>query len=354
MQEITWSLGQLAEYINGSVQEENRSVLISSIKPLDQAGPTDLTFLTNPKYKSKIHSSKAGAILVGEALDNVRLPMIVVRNPYLALARILQLMYPPGTPEKGISPSAWVSSSAELGIDVVVGHGACISDGVRIGDRSIIMSGAVICEQAQIGTDCRLYPNVTLYKGVILGSRVTVHAGTVIGSDGFGYAKNGSEYVKVPQIGTVIIHDDVEIGACCTIDRGSLGNTVIHRGAKLDNLIQVAHNVVIGENTAIAALTGISGSTEIGNRVTIAGQVGINGHIRIGDDCILTGKCGVTKSVPNGSMVSGFPHLNHSEWRKQNVIVSKSAEMRKDIETIKKRLADLESRLPNHGGNIND
>ncbi len=345
MADKRYKLSELARRVEGVVIGSGPDFIVRRIATIDQAGPQDLTFLTNLKYKSKLKSTRAGAVLVEKEWDDISVKQLVVSNPYLILAKLLNLVHPPEPFIPGVHPGAFVSESATLGDSVSIGFNAYLGRDVKIGDHSVVLQGVVIGDGTTLGDHCIVYPNVVIYPGIRIGSRVIIHSGAVIGSDGFGFARDNARYVKVPQIGSVVIADDVEIGACCTIDRGSLGDTVIHRGVKLDNQIQVAHNVSIGEDTAIAAQTGISGSTQIGDRVTIAGQVGFNGHIKVGDDCLITGKTGVMKHVPDKSIISGYPPLPHRAWRKQQAVLLKAVEMKAQLARLQNQVMELESRM---------
>lgn len=342
MHQLQLKLSEIAHHVKGKIIGNGPDFIVNRIATLNNAGPEDLSFLTHSKYKSELETTRAGAVLMKKSIETASFKTILVQNPYLALAEIMTLYYPPKLPEKSIHCSIDLDSSVQLGDDVRLGSGVAIGKNVTIGDRTAIFPNVVIADDVNIGSDCIIYPNVTLYHSVQIGSGVIIHAGTVIGSDGFGYAKDGAMYIKIPQIGGVVIEDDVEIGAGCTIDRGSLGTTTICRGVKLDNLIQIAHNVIIGDDTAIASQVGISGSTKVGKRVIMAGQAGVDGHIEIGDDSILTGRCGVTKSVPSKTMQSGFPHKSHRKWLRQQAVLSNAFELKKQLDKLKKKVDSLE------------
>ncbi|MBN1551282.1 UDP-3-O-(3-hydroxymyristoyl)glucosamine N-acyltransferase [bacterium] len=341
----TRKLSQLADYVNGTIVGEGPDFTVKRITTLDRAESDDLSFLTSPKYVAAAKHSKAGALLTSTTIEGIECQFLIVANPYLALAKLLALYYPVKGPKPGIHTSAVVSESAKLGREICVG--ACVSIGERcqVGDHTIIFPGAVLGNDVSIGEHCIIYPNVVVYHKVRIGNRVIIHAGSIIGSDGFGFAKEHNTYVKMPQIGSVFIDDDVEIGANCTIDRGSVGETIIHRGVKLDNLIHLAHNVILGDDTAIAAQTGISGSSVIGKRVQIGGQAGLTGHISIGDDCILTAKAGITKSIPPKSMMSGFPAFPHRKWLRVQGVLANALEMKTEISSLRKRIEQLEELL---------
>lgn len=345
-QSLDWTLKKLAEIVGAVLiaDSQHESTVFRQIATLDQAGPNDISFLANPKYHHQLSSTRAGAVIMSESIPNARFAILLTPEPYLAMTRLLTLFHKPGLPKSGIHPTAVVGDDCIVSENVRIAAHVTIGDGVTIGSGSTLFPGVVIGDRSSIGRDCVLHSNVSIYHGITLGDRVIIHANTVIGSDGFGYAREASRYVKIPQVGGVIVCDDVEIGAGCTIDRGSLGTTVIGARSKLDNLIQIAHNVQIGEDTIIVAQTGVSGSTRIGNRVTIAGQVGVGGHIEIGDDSTITAKCGVMKSVKPGTVLSGFPPAPHKEWLKNQGILSKAQDMRNLIKDLSSRVQSLESK----------
>ena len=353
MSDKSWSLGELARHVNGKIEGDDGNLLIFGMNTLDRAGPNEISFLANPKYIQAVKSTKAAAVIIGDQPIEAPCPKLIVKNSYLALARIMQLYFPPMLPSRLISTNAVIHPTVEIGKEVAIGDHVSIGKGSRIGDFSSIYPGVIIGENVSVGSHCIVYPNVVIYMSVKIGSRVIIHANAVLGSDGFGYAKDGSMYIKVPQIGGLTIEDDVEIGACTTIDRGSLGQTIVSKGCKLDNLIQIAHNVQIGEDTAIAAQTGISGSTIIGNRVVIAGQVGMVGHIKVGDDSIVTSKAGITSSLPPKSMVSGFPYDDHRRWLRIQGILNHADDLKKRVKLLEKRLESVEQKLCEKEGENN-
>jgi UDP-3-O-[3-hydroxymyristoyl] glucosamine N-acyltransferase len=240
---------------------------------------------------------------------------------------------------------AMVGSNVVLGDDITIYPGAYVADGVKIGNRVVLYPGAVLYEGVEIGDDTAIHANVTVREGCRIGGRVIIHGGVVIGSDGFGYAPDGKAYQKIPQIGIVVIEDDVEIGSNTTVDRAALGITLIRRGTKIDNLVQIAHNCIIGENCIIVSQTGISGSTKLGEHVTLGGQVGIVGHLELGDNVMIGAKSGVHNSVTAGQIFSGYPAFPHKEWLKSASVFSKLPEMRKTVNNLEKRIQELESRL---------
>ena len=327
---------------------------ISRVAKIEEAGPHDLTFLANPRYVRHVQTTRASAILVSRSFEHEKIssagPLVFIKvdDPYTGFLQILKRLAPAVDPlRKGIHASAVVSPTATIGSDVDIGAMAVISDGVRIGDRSRIGDGCVIGPMAEIGSECLLYANVTVYHQCRLGNRVCIHSGTVIGSDGFGFAPQpDGTYEKIPQLGIVVIEDDVDIGSNCSIDRATMGETLIKRGVKLDNLIQVAHNVVIGENTVIAAQTGISGSTKLGNQMVVAGQVGFAGHIEIADRTVIMAQSGVPKSLPDpGKTYLGYPIKESGRAKRIEAVIKSLPELAREVQDLKKRLDELLKKL---------
>jgi len=301
-----YKVKDLAAAIGGDVAGDGER-FIRGVNGVGEAGPEDASFVANPRYLPLLKNTRAGAVVVGKDVEAAGVTLIKVDAPYVAFMKIVVLFAPPPSVPQGVSPSAFVHASARLGADVGLGPFAVVDAGAVVGDRTTIGAGSYVGRDARVGSDTLLYANVTLRERVRIGDRCIFHPGVVIGSDGFGFATQDDIHHKIPQIGTVVIEDDVEIGANTTVDRGTLGETRIGRGSKLDNLIQIAHNVQIGEGTLIAAQTGISGSTKVGNYCVFAGQVGVVGHITIGDRAILAAQAGVAKSVPPGATYWGFP-----------------------------------------------
>jgi UDP-3-O-[3-hydroxymyristoyl] glucosamine N-acyltransferase len=312
-----YSLGELAVRF-GLELRGDPALRVSHVATLSQAGAGALSFLANSRYRKQLASSRATAILVapGDA-DACPAAALIGPNPYLAYARIAALIHPPISMPAGIHPSAVVAGGARIAASASVGPLSVIEAGAELGERVAIGAGCTILAGARVGADTRLMPRVTLYAGVRIGERCLLHAGAVIGADGFGFAPDAGAWVKVPQVGSVRIGDDVEIGANTTIDRGAIEDTVVENGAKLDNQIQVGHNVTIGAHTAIAACTGISGSTTIGQRCMIGGMVGFAGHLTIADDVTITGCSLVSASIRQaGSYSSGMPTVETRAWRR--------------------------------------
>jgi UDP-3-O-[3-hydroxymyristoyl] glucosamine N-acyltransferase len=297
---------EIAAHVGGELRGDGLAAL-NSIASLKNAGPSDLSY-AEERFQDGIASSRAGCVIVRTG-DFPSRTVIIARNPKLAFARAAAWLLSDAVDETGIHPSATVAPDVRIGDGVKIGAGAVIESGVLIGNTSIIEAGCYIGKGSKVGHNCTLYPRVVIYKDVEIGNRVTIHAGAVIGADGFGFVNDGAVHVKFPQVGKVIIEDDVEIGANTCIDRGSLETTIIRRGVKLDNLIQIAHNVQIGENTLIAAQTGISGSSTVGARCLIGGQVGIGEHARLDDHSVIGGQGGVLngKHIRGGEVLWGTP-----------------------------------------------
>ncbi len=334
---------ELAEALDAELVGDGELVLVG-VQPLDTAGPGHLSFLHNPKYADRARASAAGAILVADAGALPGRTLLVCPEPYLALAGALKLFYPPARPAAGIHPSAVVAGDATLGTDVSVGPQAVIGSGVRIGEQTVIGAGAVIGNGVAIGSDCLLHPRVVVLDGCRIGDRCVIHSGTVIGSDGFGFATVDGVHHKVPQVGIVVVEDDVELGANVCIDRAALGETRIGRGTKVDNLVQIAHNVDIGEHCLIVAQVGISGSTTIGHHSVFAGQSGASGHLKIGSGVVAAARAAVFKDVADGMTVAGAPARPHREWLRANANLQRLDTLRERVTALEKKLAELEER----------
>lgn len=303
-----FTLSEIADHIGGELHGDS-GLKIKGVAQIDQAGEGELTFLANPKYKDFLGRSKAAAVIIDEKAGvEPAIPYIKAIDAYYGFLRaFLMFNKPKELLEPGIHPTAVIHESAKIGKDTRIGAHVYIGAGVHIGERCRIFPNCVILNESFIGDDCLLYPSVGIREDCRIGSRVIIHNGAVIGSDGFGFAPFQGKFHKIPQVGKVVIEDDVEIGANVTIDRATLGETVVKAGTKLDNLVHLAHNVVVGENTVIAAQSGISGSTRVGQNVMIAGQVGTVGHISIGDRAQIGAQSGVAKNVPEGEIVFGYP-----------------------------------------------
>jgi UDP-3-O-[3-hydroxymyristoyl] glucosamine N-acyltransferase len=340
----TKSLKELAEYLGGVVRGDD-TLRVNGLAPLEAAGGDKITFLANPKYASRVAETGAGAVLMASGGDSYGRNVIEVDNPYLAFARLLTLFYVQPHPPRGVMPEACIGTGVVLGEGITVYAGASIGDNVTLGDRCVVHPGAVIYAGVTVGEGTTIHANAVIRERCRIGSRCVIQPGAVIGSDGFGYAPDGSSYYPIPQIGIVVLEDDVEIGANTCIDRAALEVTLIRRGTKLDNLVQIAHNCQIGEDCMIVSQVGISGSTKVGNHVTLAGQVGVAGHLTIGDNVIVGAQSGVPGSLPANAGYSGTPVIPHKEWLKSMAVVAKLPDLRKTVASLEKRLAGLETLL---------
>ena len=340
-------LADLVSHVGGELLGDPE-LLIHGLNGLAEAGAGEISFYGNARYRKDFEASRASAILVSAdvpAREGVSL--VRTANPHLAFARLSQLFHAQRLPAAGISERAHVHPEAEVHPDATLFAGATVERGSKVGAGSILYPGAYVGEGASIGRDSILYPNVTVRERCVVGDRVILHASSVIGADGFGFAFNpegeqGPEHFKVPQVGIVRIEDDVEIGACSCIDRATLGETVIGRGTKVDNLVQIAHNVHVGPLGLICAQAGVSGSAELGTGVVLAGQVGVVGHIRVGGLAKVGAQSGVAHDVADGQVVSGSPAVAHRDWLRNSAALGQVADLIKEVRTLKKRVQALE------------
>lgn len=341
------TLKEIAAFIGGELLGP-QDVVITGVCSIKEAKEGDITFLANPKYFPFIEKTAASAIITSLDIKGVSKPIIRTENPSLAFAKTVSLFSEVKIKHpKGIHPSAVLGKNVKLGKNVAIGPYAVVGDGVSIGDNSIIYAGCYLGHDTSLGSDTLIYPNVSIREFVSIGSRVVIHSGTVIGSDGFGFAAVEGEYQRIPQIGTVVIEDDVDIGSNVTIDRARFDKTVIGKGTKIDNLVQIAHNVIIGENSVIVAQAGISGSTVIGKGVTLAGQAGLVGHISVGDGSTVAAQAGVTKSIPADTLVSGYPAKPHNIAKRINACVQNLPRLYETVNALKKKLQQLEAQIKN-------
>jgi UDP-3-O-[3-hydroxymyristoyl] glucosamine N-acyltransferase len=317
---------------------------ILGVAGISTAKPGEITYLSDEKHVKDLASCSASAVIVPKGMHDLKIPSLVVKNPRLAFAQALRLFHERPYVPGGISERAVVGTGVVLGPDPTVHAYAVISDGARIGCRVTLYPGVFIGANSVIGDDVVIHPNVTILESVAIGSRVIIHSGTVIGSDGFGFVTDGGRHHKIPQVGGVIIEDDVEIGAICTVDRATLGNTVIRKGTKLDNMVHIAHNVTIGEHCLFAAQVGIAGSSTLGSYVVMGGQAGAVDHITIGDRVMVGGGSGVTRDMDAGQVVAGFPAIPIRDWLKAQAIFSKLPELKKMINRLSQRIDALEKK----------
>ncbi|MDI6605767.1 MAG: UDP-3-O-(3-hydroxymyristoyl)glucosamine N-acyltransferase [Candidatus Omnitrophota bacterium] len=340
------TLKEIARLIDGDiVGDEN--VVITGVSGIKEADEGDITFVANPKYFHLVEQTRASAIIAARDLVSAhKKPIVRTENPSLAFAKIVASFAPDEAPSlKGIHPSAILGKGVSLGKNAAIGPYVVIGDSVCLGENTVIYAGSFIGHHTRIGSDTLIYPNVSIRERITIGNRVIIHSGTVVGSDGFGFANVKGLYHKIPQIGTVEIEDDVEIGANVTIDRARFDKTVVGKGTKIDNLVQIAHNVIIGENSIIVAQAGVSGSTVLGKGVTLAGQAGLVGHITVGDGAVVAAQGGVTKSIPPNTMVSGYPARPHGIAKRVNACVQNLPKLYESVRTLKKKIEELEAKL---------
>jgi UDP-3-O-[3-hydroxymyristoyl] glucosamine N-acyltransferase len=338
------SVGKIAELVKGEVVGD-ADLLICGVAPFDSAAQNDITFATSASYKQRLDETGAGAVIVSLDVLPSKKVLVRVENPHLAFAKISTLFH--ATPRQGIGISlrATVGKDFRCGKDVSIYPGVFVGDNVAIGNRVTLEPGVMVGDGVRIGDDVVVRPNVSILDRCEIGNRVVIHAGSVIGSDGFGFASDGDTYHRIPQVGIVRIDDDVEIGACNTIDRATFGQTWIKRGVKTDNLVHVAHNVVVGEDTVLVAQVGISGSVTIGDHSILAGQVGVAQHVTIGSRVTVGGQSGIGKAIPDGQTVSGTPSMPHRLWLRASSIIPKLPEMKRKMTELARRIESLEKTI---------
>ena len=339
-----YRLDDLAERVGGRVRG-NAERSIRGLATLGEAGQDDLTFLTNPRYRSAADRTRAGAVLVGAGTELPGRDLLEVDEPYHALAQLLELFHPTVPPTPGVSPDARVAEDVRLGSDVRVESFVVIDSGCELGERVRVGAGSVLGEGCLLGSDTELRPRVVLYPGTRVGRRCLVHAGVVLGGDGFGFATADGRHVKVPQVGRVVVEDDVEIGANSAVDRAMLGETRIGEGSKIDDLVMIAHGVRLGPRALLAAQTGIAGSARLGARATLAGQTGVAGHLELGDDVTVAAKSAVLGNLADRSFVCGIPAIDHRRWRRSQALFKKLPELRRELRELRERIAVIERSL---------
>jgi len=331
---------EISEILNGKIDGIS-SKEVTSLNKIEESTKNSITFLGNKKYIPWVYKTKASIIIVSEDFNpkkSISATLIRVKDPYIAFVKLLHKFHDSSIKKSGINDSAVISASSKIGKNVSIGHFSCIGENVVIGKNVVILNNVNIDDNVSIGNNSIIYSGAAIYKNSVIGNNCILHSNAVIGSDGFGFAPDSSgKFQKVPQIGNVIIKDNVEIGASTTIDRATLGSTVINKGVKLDNLVQIGHNVVIGENTVMAAQCGIAGSTKIGKNCQIGGHVGMVGHITIGDNVKINGKACVFKSVKDGLIIKGSPAFEEKAFNKSYVHFKNLDKYVKDIENLKKK-----------------
>lgn len=340
---MEFSAKQIAQFVQGVI-EGDENATVNTFAKIEDGKPGAISFLSNPKYTHYIYDTESSIVLVDKSVElekPTKATLVRVDNAYECVAKLLQL-YDSMKPKKtGIDSLAFVSPSAKIGENVYIGAFAYIGDNVVIGDGCQIYPNVVICENAKVGNDCLFYPNVTIYHDCHVGNRVTLHAGSVVGSDGFGFAPSENGYDKIPQIGIVTIEDDVEIGANTCIDRSTMGSTYVRKGVKLDNLVQIAHNTDIGANTVMSAQVGVAGSTKVGQWCMFGGQVGIAGHITIGNKVFLGAQSGVPSSLKDDQTLIGTPPMEKLPYFKSQAIFQRLPDLYKQIQKLQKEVDEL-------------
>jgi UDP-3-O-[3-hydroxymyristoyl] glucosamine N-acyltransferase len=339
---LEFSLKEIADRVGGEVLGDDQ-VAITGIASLADACPGQISFFVDPRYREGLRSTRASAIFVAKPSTGFKGSQVIVRNPALAYAKVAALFVSPVSRFSGISEKAFISETAVLGASVSVYPLAYVGERAVIGDHAVLFPGVFVGERVKIGNRTVLFPNVTVLNDCVIGDDVVIHAGTVIGSDGFGFVRDGAVNVKIPQMGIVQIDDYVEIGANNCIDRAALGRTWIKRGVKTDNLVQIAHNVVIGEDTILVAQAAIGGSASIGDQVVIGGQAAIRDHLRVEDRAMIGSQSGVAKSLGPGEIVSGSPAIPHRLWLKTSALIPRLPELLARLRRLEKRLDDLKS-----------
>ena len=342
---MEFSAKQIADFIGGRVEGDDNAK-VNTFAKIEEGVPGAISFLSNPKYTHFIYETKSSIVLINEDMkleQPVETTLIRVANAYEAVATLLQLYESTKPKKKGIDPMASIAPSAQVADDVYIGAFAVVGEGAVVGKGSQIYPHTVIGDGVKVGEGCLFYPNVTIYQGCKIGNHVTIHAGSVIGADGFGFAPNAEGYDKIPQIGIVIIEDNVEIGANTCIDRSTMGSTIIRKGVKLDNLIQVAHNCEIGENTVMSAQVGLAGSTKVGAWCMFGGQVGVAGHIQIGDKTFLGAQSGVPGSIKGNQTLIGTPPMEPKAYFKSQAIFRRLPDMYKQLAELQKQMDELKN-----------
>jgi UDP-3-O-[3-hydroxymyristoyl] glucosamine N-acyltransferase len=343
-EELAHTLGEIAGLVGGRVVGDP-GFEVNGISSLDEATRADISFFIDRRYSGRLKSTRAGALIVGSELPSFQGHQVVVARPDLAYARTAALFAPCSGEARGIHPDAFIHDTSRIGENVTIHPGVYVGEDAVIGDGVVLFPGVFVGARVRIGRGTVIHPNASVLHDCTVGREVILHAGTVVGADGFGFFQDGSGSVKIPHIGSVRIDDRVEIGANCTIDRAALGTTWIKEGVKTDNLVQIAHNVVVGEKTLIVAQTGISGSTSIGRGVVIGGQVGIGDHLTVGDRAMIGSQSGVAKSVEAGGVVSGTPAVSHRLWLKISRLLIRLPVLNSRVRSLERKVEELERRL---------
>lgn len=344
---MEFSALQIATVLNGTI-EGNPEVKVNNFSKIEEGKPGTLTFLANPKYEHFIYHTEASIVLVNNDFtptEPIKATLIKVANAYASLAILLNMVEQAKEKKAGIDSTAYISTSAIIKENCYIGNFAYIGDNVKVGHNCKIYPNTYIGDNVTLGDNCIVYPHVTIYEDCIIGNNCILHAGCVIGSDGFGFAPEGESYKKIPQLGNVILEDNVEIGANTTIDRAVMDSTIIRKGVKLDNLVQIAHNVEVGENTVMAAQVGIAGSTKVGRHCMFGGQVGLSGHIHIADNVILGAQCGVISDVKEQTTLLGAPAINAKNFMRSSAIFNRLPDIYRQINQMQRELEQLKKEL---------
>jgi len=338
----TRTLQEIAEALGGELVGDG-SVTIRGVAGIREAEPGDITFLANSRYEGYLDETRASAVIVSRAPRECRVPLIQVDNPYLAYQKLVRV-FRPELPRQaaGVHPSATVAADAEIGANASIGANCVIEPGARIGTDTVLMPGCYVGHRSSVGAQCHLYARVTIREECVIGDRCILQPGAVIGSDGFGFAFDAGRYHKVPQVGNVVIGNDVEIGANTTIDRATTHSTIIGDGTKIDNLVQIGHNVIIGRHCIVVAQVGISGSTELEDYVTVGGQAGLVGHIKVGARAMIGAQSGVPRSVDADTVVTGYPAMPHSAWKRLQALIHRLPQLFQRAKDLEARMAKLE------------
>ena len=330
---------EFAAIVSGEISGDPEQK-ITGVSGIREAKAGDITFVSSAQYSKHLAGSEASCVIVKDIIPDLAIPQIRVKNPHFAFAKALEYFYPNPTHAAGTSNEAFVAETASIGRGVSIYPFAYVSDNALIGEGSVLMPGTFIGKHTQVGRQCLLYPNVTIREGVVLGDRVIIHSGTVIGSDGFGYVFDQGEHYKIPQVGGVIIEDDVEIGSNVSVDRATIGNTIIRKGSKIDNLVQIAHNVTIGEKSLIVAQAGIAGSTEIGDFVVLGGQAGVADHTTIESGTMVASQAGIKGHIAKG-IYAGSPAIPHATWLRAQALYGRLPELHKKMKELEEKIKRL-------------
>jgi UDP-3-O-[3-hydroxymyristoyl] glucosamine N-acyltransferase len=334
------NIKEFAELVNGEIIGDPQRT-ITGVSGVREAKEGDITFISSPQYIRYLAGTKASCVIVKDPVPDLTIPQVKVPNPHFAFAKALEYFYPKSAPVAGVSKSAFVAASASVGDNVSIYPFAYIADHAAVGNGSVIMPGAFIGEHTKVGRECLIFPNVTIREGIMIGDRVIIHAGTVIGSDGFGYVFENGEHYKIPQVGGVIIEDDVEIGSNVSVDRATIGNTIIRKGTKIDNLVQIAHNVTIGQKALIISQVGIAGSSDIGDFVVLGGQAGIADHTTIAAGTMLAAQAGTKGNLEKG-IYAGSPAIPHAAWLRAQALFGRLPELNRKIRELEEKIMRLE------------